>query len=103
LETGYEAYSKLLRQSEAKANATGKPITVRSDPDMLSESAAQTWKKLARREFKGITWKGEGNAARASVTFEPRKPVASVGLPKSLGGAEAEDTGFMSAMRRINK
>jgi hypothetical protein len=103
LETGYEAYSKLLRQAEAKVNATGKPITVRSDPDMLSESAAQTWKKLARREFKGITWKGEGNAARASVTFEPRKPVASVGLPKSLGGAEAEDTGFMSAMRRINK
>ena len=100
LETGYEAYSKLLRQAEAEANAKGQSITVRSDPDMLSEAAKATWSKLQRREFKNIKTTGTGNASRPSVTFEPRKPAASA-LPRSLGGpSQEEPTGFMGNILR---
>jgi len=101
LEVGYEAYSRLLRKAEAIADATGKPVTVRSDPDMLSESAAKTWRKLQQREFKGIKWTGKGSEARASITFEPRKPAASATLPRAMGGPApaTEPTTFMGMMR----
>jgi hypothetical protein len=98
-----KGYAKLLDKAEQLAQRRGVEVTVAGDkPGLRSEAADKTWQDLKRVHGFDVKWNADGVP---SVTFQPKKPVASAPMPKSMGGAApaATEEGFMPWIARRMK
>jgi hypothetical protein len=89
-----KGYATLLDRAQRIANERGTAVTVRGDKaHLISPSAVSAWKGLKAEGYAVKTTEGV-----PSVTFQPSTPIASAGLPKSLGGASLPEHQFMPWM-----